>query len=107
MPPRSYATPEGFRQALETRVRAAAGPSGMGRFRQVLVYDRFLARVFQHLGDRAVAIPVLRVEGRRDQPSDGRRSAAKEQAKRGRRVPITRASSGREHHVILSQRLAV
>jgi len=27
----------------------------MGRFRQVLVYDRFLARVFQHLGDRAVA----------------------------------------------------
>ena len=44
MPPRSYATPEGYRQALETRVRAAAGPSGMGRFRQVLVYDRFLAR---------------------------------------------------------------
>lgn len=55
MPPRSYATPEGFRQALETRVRAAAGSSGMGRFRQVLVYDRLLARVFQHLGDRVVA----------------------------------------------------
>ncbi len=55
MPLRSYATPEGFRQALETRVRAAAGSGGMGRFRQVLIYDRFLARVFQHLGDRAVA----------------------------------------------------
>ncbi len=55
MPPRSYATPEGFRQALETRVRAAAGSGGMGRFRQVLVYDRFPARIFQHLGDRAVA----------------------------------------------------
>ncbi len=55
MPPRSYATPEGFRQALEQRVRVAAGASGMGRFRQVLVFDRFLARVFQHFGDRAIA----------------------------------------------------
>ena len=52
MPPRRYAAPEGFRQALETRVRAAAGPSGMGRFRQVLVYDRFLARVFSIWGSR-------------------------------------------------------
>jgi hypothetical protein len=55
MPPRSYATPEAFRQALEQRVRLAAGAGGMGRFRQVLVFDRFLARVFQHFGDRAVA----------------------------------------------------
>jgi hypothetical protein len=55
MPPRSYATPEGFRQALEQRVRAAAGASGMSRFRQVLVFDRFLARVFQQFGDRAIA----------------------------------------------------
>lgn len=27
----------------------------MGRFRQVLVFDRFLARVFAHFGERAVA----------------------------------------------------
>lgn len=27
----------------------------MGRFRQILVFDRFLARVFAHFGDRAIA----------------------------------------------------
>jgi len=54
MPPRSYATPEAFKQALEKRIRAAAGGSGMGRFRQVLVFDRFLARVFHHYGERAI-----------------------------------------------------
>jgi len=53
--PRSYASPEAFRQALEQRVRVAAGSSGMGRFRQVLMFDRFLARVFSHFGERAIA----------------------------------------------------
>lgn len=54
MPPRSYANPEAFRQALEQRVRSAAGGTGMARFRQVLVFDRFLARVFDHFGERAI-----------------------------------------------------
>jgi hypothetical protein len=54
-PPRTYASPEAFRQALEQRIRAAAGASGMGRFRQVLVFDRFLARIFDHFGERATA----------------------------------------------------
>jgi hypothetical protein len=54
MPPRSYATPEAFKQALEKRVRAAAGGAGMARFRQVLVFDRFLARLFHHFGERAI-----------------------------------------------------
>lgn len=54
MPPRSYANPEAFRQALEQRVRAAAGGAGMARFRQVLVFDRFLARVFHQFGERAI-----------------------------------------------------
>jgi hypothetical protein len=54
-PPRTYASPEAFRQALEQRVRAAAGASGMGRFRQLLVFDRFLARIFEHFGERAIA----------------------------------------------------
>lgn len=54
MPPRSYATPEAFRQALEQRVRSTAGGAGMARFRQVLVFDRFLARVFHHFGERAI-----------------------------------------------------
>lgn len=54
MPPRTYASPEAFRQALEQRVRASAGPAGMGRFRQVLVFDRFLHRIFHRFGDRAI-----------------------------------------------------
>jgi len=54
-PPRAYASPEAFRQALEQRIRASAGTSGMGRFRQVLVFDRFLARLFEHFGDCAIA----------------------------------------------------
>lgn len=65
-PPRNYASPEAFRQALEQRVRAAAGASGMGRFRQLLVFDRFLARIFEHFGERAIAkggvVLELRVE---------------------------------------------
>lgn len=54
LPPRSYATPEAFRQALEKRVRSSVGGGGMARFRQVLVFDRFLARLFRHFGDRAI-----------------------------------------------------
>ncbi len=54
MPPQSYASPEAFRQALERRVRTAAGAPGMARLRQVLVFDRFLARVFEHFGERAI-----------------------------------------------------
>jgi hypothetical protein len=53
--PHSYASPEAFKQATERRIRTAAGASGMGRFRQVLVFDRFLARMFAHFGDRAIA----------------------------------------------------
>jgi hypothetical protein len=54
MPPQSYAGPEAFRQAIERRIRSAAGAPGMARFRQVLVFDRFLARVSLHFGDRAI-----------------------------------------------------
>ena len=54
MPLLRYANPEAFRQALEQRVRASAGGAGMARFRQVLVFDRFLARMFAHFGDRAI-----------------------------------------------------
>lgn len=66
MLPRSYTNPEAFRQALEQRVRSSAGGAGMARFRQILVFDRFLARVFAHFGDRAilkggvVLVPVVR-----------------------------------------------
>lgn len=51
-----YASPLAFKQALETRVRRAAGERGidMGRFRQLLIFDRFLARVFETLPGRVV-----------------------------------------------------
>ncbi len=56
MTPRAYPTPEAFRQALEQRLRAAAKSksSDIARLRQVLVFDRFLARIFQELGERVV-----------------------------------------------------
>lgn len=42
-----YASPEAFKQALEDRIRqeAARRKINMSRFRQLLVFDRFLARV--------------------------------------------------------------
>lgn len=51
-----YPTPEGFKQALETRIRRAATERAidMGRFRQLLVFDRFLARVFRELSERVI-----------------------------------------------------
>jgi hypothetical protein len=53
---RRYESPEAFKQALETRVRRAARERSvdMGRFRQLLLFDRFLARVFEELPDRAM-----------------------------------------------------
>lgn len=49
---RSYASPEAFKQALEQRLRASTriGPE-LARRRQLLVFDRFLARVVAVLGD--------------------------------------------------------
>ena len=51
---RSYATPEAFRQALEQRLRSATrGGVALGRRRQLLVFERFLARVAAHWGPAA------------------------------------------------------
>ena len=54
---RSYPTPEAFRQALEQRLRTVARTQGadISRLRQILIFGRFVARIFQELGDRAVA----------------------------------------------------
>ncbi len=64
----SYSTPEAFRQALDQRIRRAAQADGrdMSRFRQLLVFDRFLARVFRSVGDRAVVKGGLILELRLD-----------------------------------------
>ena len=68
MPERSYSTPEAFRQALEQRIRRAAQPAGrdMGRLRQLLVFDRFLARLCAKLGDRVIVKGGLILELRLD-----------------------------------------
>lgn len=51
-----YATPEAFKQSLETRLRRVASETlrDLTRIRQRLVFDRFLARVFAQLGDRVI-----------------------------------------------------
>ena len=53
-PPRTYASPEPFKQALEQRLRSLSR-SGLdfARRRQLLVFDRFLARVVATVGEAA------------------------------------------------------
>lgn len=52
----SYATPEAFKNALEARIRKAAAVRAqpISRVRQLIVFDRFLARVFDVLGERVI-----------------------------------------------------
>jgi len=54
MTPRTYASPEAFKQALEQRLRAAAKSGAkFARKRQLLVFDRFLARIVDVFGAAA------------------------------------------------------
>ncbi len=54
MTARTYASPEAFKQALEQRLRSATETgSEFARRRQLLVFDRFLARIVAVLGDAA------------------------------------------------------
>jgi len=54
MTTRTYASPEAFKQALEQRLRSATTTGGeFARSRQLLVFDRFLARLVAVLGDTA------------------------------------------------------
>lgn len=51
MTPRTYASPEAFKQALEQRLRTPAkSGADSARKRQLLVFDRFLARVVDVFG---------------------------------------------------------
>jgi hypothetical protein len=52
----SYATPAAFKQALEARLRAEAAATrrDLARVRQLLVFERFLSRVFAAFGDNVV-----------------------------------------------------
>lgn len=52
MKPRTYSSPEAFKQSLEQRLRLATKTGAeFARKRQLLVFDRFLARVTAVLGD--------------------------------------------------------
>jgi len=65
--PRTYATPEAFKQALEQRLRTSATTgSAFARKRQLLVFDRFLARVALVLGDAVTLKGGLVLELRLD-----------------------------------------
>lgn len=49
---RTYSSPEAFKQALERRLRSATNTGAeLARKRQLLVFDRFLARIVAVLGD--------------------------------------------------------
>lgn len=49
---RAYASPPAFKQALEQRLKAASkSGADFARRRQLLVFDRFLARVVAVFGD--------------------------------------------------------
>jgi hypothetical protein len=52
MTARTYASPAAFKQALEQRLRTSVrGGTAFARKRQLLVFDRFLARIVVELGD--------------------------------------------------------
>jgi hypothetical protein len=52
----SYTTPAAFKQALEARLRAEAAATrrDLARVRQLLVFERFLSRVFAAFGESVV-----------------------------------------------------
>lgn len=53
-PPRTYASPEAFKQALEQRLKSSSkSGADFARRRQLLVFDRFLARVVATVGEAA------------------------------------------------------
>lgn len=60
---RAYPSPEPFKQALEQRLRTSAkSGADFARKRQLLVFDRFLARVVAVLGDAATLKGGLALE---------------------------------------------
>jgi hypothetical protein len=66
-----YATPRAFRDALEARIQTAARAASMDvtRVRQSRIFERFVARLTAHLGERVVVkggvVLELRLAGAR------------------------------------------
>ena len=51
----TYASPQSFKQALEQRLKTASNSGAdFTRKRQLLVFDRFLARIVAVMGDTAL-----------------------------------------------------
>ena len=68
MTARQYATPLAFKQALEQRLKTSSATGvDFGRRRQLLVFDRFLARLAQVAGD---AVEDLAQRGEVDEEGD-------------------------------------
>ena len=65
---KQYKSPEAYKQALEERIRMAgrARSMDMRRVRQILLFDRFLTRIFLEFGDRAIVKGGVVVELRLD-----------------------------------------
>ena len=65
---KQYKSPEAYKQALEERIRVAgrARSMDMRRVRQILLFDRFLTRIFLEFGDRAIVKGGVVVELRLD-----------------------------------------
>jgi hypothetical protein len=66
VPHRTYSSPEAFRKALEDRLRRLAPGPRLSRQRQLLVFDRFLARIDRVLGQAATLKGGLVLELRLD-----------------------------------------
>lgn len=67
MKPRKYDSPAAFKQALEDRLRSQAkGGMELSRRRQLLVFERYLARITQTFGERVLLKGGLVLELRLD-----------------------------------------
>jgi hypothetical protein len=67
MTTRTYTSPQAFKQALEQRLRTASkSGADFARRRQLLVFDRFLARIVALLGDSVLLKGGLVLELRRE-----------------------------------------
>jgi len=67
MTPRRHASPIAFKQAPEQRLRTALkSGADLVRRRQLLAFDRFLARIVQTIGDTVILKGGLALERRLD-----------------------------------------
>ena len=62
MTTRTYASPDAFKQAVEQRLRTGATGPRLRRSRQLLVFERFLARIVTVFGDAATLKGGLALE---------------------------------------------